>query len=37
MQDGRAELLTRIDSVVNAEMARTRTPAMSVAIERKRE
>ena len=37
MQDGRALALSRIDSVVNAEMARTRTPAMSVAIERKGE
>jgi CubicO group peptidase (beta-lactamase class C family) len=33
-QDGRAALLARVDSVVLAELARTRTPGMSVAIQR---
>ncbi|HET9512649.1 MAG TPA: serine hydrolase domain-containing protein [Gemmatimonadales bacterium] len=33
-QDGRAALLARVDSVVQAEMARTRTPGMSVAIQK---
>jgi CubicO group peptidase (beta-lactamase class C family) len=33
-QNGRAALLARVDSVVQAEMARTRTPGMSVAIQK---
>ena len=33
-QNGRAALLTRIDSVVQAEMARSKTPGMSVAVQR---
>lgn len=36
-QNGRAALIARIDSVVQAEMTRTKTPGMSVAVERRGE